>query len=387
MKNTLGALFCLVTVLLNQTVCAQTLQTATATTVTFNNDFVVQVNITGGGAGYEYPPAVSFVGVGNGAGAYSVISNGAVTQIIVTNTGSGYTSVPSVVIAPPTAGLHSFSSGSAYITVPDSASLNSTTNQLTVECWFNLSTPIGDWTSLVSKEANSTVPGDWDLRIANDQVYGLIQSTSDDSFPNSTGNSHPTYPVWHHAAMQFDQTNYTVWVDGSLVYQSTNEAGQFVLSSNPVTIGSQNSGFREFYGLISEVRISNVVRYTAPFSPQIFFTPDTNTVALYHLDEGSGTIVHDASGNGNNGVISGTSAWSTNVPAISPLIINVERAVCVSFANLQVGANYQLQTSTNLYGGSWSNAGAPFTATNAVMTPTNYWNVNNWNSLFFRLTQ
>jgi len=37
------------------------------------------------------------------------------------------------------------------------------------------------------------------------------------------------------------------------------------------------------------------------------FTSDANTVALWHLDESSGSIVSDASGKGNNGTATGTS--------------------------------------------------------------------------------
>ena len=40
------------------------------------------------------------------------------------------------------------------------------------------------------------------------------------------------------------------------------------------------------------------------------FQPDQYTVALYHFNEGSGTTIHDASGNGNDGTIHGAT-WTT----------------------------------------------------------------------------
>lgn len=55
--------------------------------------------------------------------------------------------------------------------------------------------------------------------------------------------------------------------------------------------------YPSFSGWIDEVRISDNVRYTGAFTPPgAPFTPDTNTVGLYHIDEGSGTTVLDSSG-------------------------------------------------------------------------------------------
>jgi len=60
------------------------------------------------------------------------------------------------------------------------------------------------------------------------------------------------------------------------------------------------------------------------------------------------------------------------------------QAVSPSFSNLSLGTNYQLQVSTNL-NGSFTNCGSAFTATNSSMTYPQFFNVANWNQLFFRL--
>ena len=67
-------------------------------------------------------------------------------------------------------------------------------------------------------------------------------------------------------------------------------------------------------------------------------------------------------------------------------IVSLLKAVQPSFSNLIAGTNYQLQISTNL-NGTFTNYGSAFTATNTSMTYTQYFNVDNWNQLFFRLQE
>jgi hypothetical protein len=354
---------------------------------TIYNGFVVGVTVDNGGAGYYFPPVITFTGGGGaGAGAYSIVSNGVLTQIVVTNAGSGYATAPAVGISAP--GNFSFNSANAYIQVPTSPSLEGTTNQLTVECWFNRSVSQGDWSALVSKDPAGYITYSYELRFDANLPVGTFHVNPSVPYGDDLHCSRtPPFPAWHHYAMQLDGTNASVWMDGVMI-GNTNAPGQPVISTYPLSIGSEGSGgFYQFNGYIDEVRISNIARYTSSFQPQLRFVNDTNTVALYHFDEGQGSIVHDASGNGNDGTIYGSSAWSTNVPFIPPFQVNVHKAVYLDFSNLQIGTNYQVQVTSNLYAGPWVNFGSPFTATNSTMTYTNYWNVDNWGHLFFRLSQ
>jgi hypothetical protein len=50
---------------------------------------------------------------------------------------------------------------------------------------------------------------------------------------------------------------------------------------------------------------------------------------------------------------------------------------------MALGTNYHLQVSSDL--SNWTNQGAPFTATNTSLVYPQYWDVDNWNSLYFRL--
>jgi hypothetical protein len=55
--------------------------------------------------------------------------------------------------------------------------------------------------------------------------------------------------------------------------------------------------YPSFRGWIDEVRISRIIRYRGAFTPPTApFTPDPDTVALYHFNEGAGVTVRDSSG-------------------------------------------------------------------------------------------
>jgi serine/threonine-protein kinase len=58
-------------------------------------------------------------------------------------------------------------------------------------------------------------------------------------------------------------------------------------------------------GRIDEIRISTVARYTRNFVPERRFQPDGDTLALYHCDEGQGSVLHDDSQHGRDGKING----------------------------------------------------------------------------------
>ena len=63
------------------------------------------------------------------------------------------------------------------------------------------------------------------------------------------------------------------------------------------------STYPSYRGWIDEIRLSTTQRYTdarftRPFSP---FSSDGSTAALYHLDEGTGDTIGDASGGGSSG--------------------------------------------------------------------------------------
>lgn len=89
----------------------------------------------------------------------------------------------------------------------------------------------------------------------------------------------------YHVACVRTSDEFRLYVDGKCVGKSpstTLPPGFFQLAART-------------RGTFDEVRVSDTVRYTSDFVPSRVFTPDEHTLALFHCDEGAGTIIADAS--------------------------------------------------------------------------------------------
>lgn len=115
-----------------------------------------------------------------------------------------------------------------------------------------------------------------------------------------------TQAKWTHLALVNDSTSARFYIDGT---KSFEVAGPFTIanSTGPVQIGHVSRDYESppTMGFISEVRHSKVARYTANFAPAAHLASDSDTQAFWKLDEGTGTVASDSSGNGHPGTISG----------------------------------------------------------------------------------
>jgi len=190
-----------------------------------------------------------------------------------------------------------------YVNIPNSSSLNPTGN-ITVECWVKRLG--GVEASLIYKYFFSGEFGLWinyNIPAPRFTIYAGGSRSSDVG-----GSAELPLNEWHHLAGTYDGTTVKLYVDGKLV-GSANKSGAIGTNSNDITIGG-NGWPAYFNGVIDEVRISNVVRYTANFTPQTTkFNSDSNTLLLLHFDEGSGTTTDDASPNNNNGTLVNGPKW------------------------------------------------------------------------------
>ncbi len=144
--------------------------------------------------------------------------------------------------------------------------------------------------------------------------------------------------AWHHVAAvrRAGDGALLVFIDGALRAEGLGPTGDvsyrdgrtspwpndpfLVFGAEKHDAGVEYPSFR---GWLDEVRLSDSARYASPFAPPAApFTPDAQTAALYHLDEGSGTQVNDVSGRAggpSHGIVRlGSSpvapAWSGETP-------------------------------------------------------------------------
>jgi hypothetical protein len=188
----------------------------------------------------------------------------------------------------------------------------------------------------------------------NDTFYGILMAATcpnnaiavGQSGGNGCGSQIPQFPGaqfnrWYHVVFSHDGANTRLYVDGLLRGTAARTYGT-VLDGN-FYVGSYTRIFappNSPDAVIDEVRVYNR-------------TLSTNEVAqLYQYESGP---------------------W-----------ISVLKAVKPSFSNLTRGINYQLQVSGDM--STWTNQGSPFIATNSAMIYPQYWDVDNWGRLFFRLS-
>lgn len=116
----------------------------------------------------------------------------------------------------------------------------------------------------------------------------------------------------HHYAFEFDDAGdrkIKIFIDGAEVSYLAQTAGVGAIVADAdydMSFGNYAAGGDPFTGKIHWVRISNVIRYTATFTPPTSKLPpavDANTVRLFKMDEGKGTVIYDKSSNAQNATL------------------------------------------------------------------------------------
>lgn len=140
----------------------------------------------------------------------------------------------------------------------------------------------------------------------------LLQARSKergDGYVRASSKSLPAAGSVVRLAAVYDGEEMRLFVEGKLA-QRTLRHGSFVPATFPFLIGASANdgpaGFDfPFTGVIDEVRISNVARYSDAYEPVDRLGSDSHTLGLYHFDEGAGEVLKDASSHGHHGTILG----------------------------------------------------------------------------------
>ncbi len=319
----------------------------------------------------------------NGEGVHNVHSaNGAAAnlpELIIT-----YTQLPTL---PEASKSLQFNGTNAYATFGTNSKLQ--LPQFTLECWFKRvgtgvtgSSGSGGITAipLITKgrgEAEgSTVDCNYFFGI-NGATNTLAADFEEGAAGTSPGLNHPiigttviALNTWYHAAVTYDGTKWRLYLNGVLDKEVTVSQPVQGLSIQHAAIGSalNSTGATEgfFNGIMDEVRVWKTARTEAELQGTInnqLSSAQTNMVARWGLNEGSGTTIFDFSGNNVTGFITGANfAWSTDVapynltfnPNKAPLISGVSpiaSETCLgtgSTSNINLSVNVSDQNSTDV---------------------------------------
>ena len=189
-------------------------------------------------------------------------------------------------------------------------------------------------------EAWFTLIGERD-RFSNPLIWSGPQGIAIGELGRTFGVSHATASLMSnqmaplmvpvHVAGVWKGTEQTLYLNGRRVELSNATAATIPNSKDRMFLGgapsSDNTLLSGFRGAIDEVRISRGTRYRMTFAPlRRFPDRDPDTLALYHLDEVSGEIAHDASGHGHHGTVV-NARWVPAPPLAGPAHMAPRRVV------------------------------------------------------------
>lgn len=195
---------------------------------------------------------------------------------------------------------------------------------------------------------------------------------------------------WHHIALtRADGGAVTIFVDGRPAGSTQSPAGRVEYRAERDTtypadpylvLGAEKHnypGALHYDGLLDDLRVSNVVRYSGPFArPDAPHPVDAATVALYRFDEGTGTTVGDSSGaqggpSDGELIVAGDPAgpaWSTDTPfaTAAPVATAAPAAAEATSAPVATAAPaVVLVTAAPISAASTPSSGATLPATSA----------------------
>lgn len=155
----------------------------------------------------------------------------------------------------------------------------------TMECWIRLNNVSGE--KYVFRIHNSSDTFSWVMGVFNANAYMFAGGTT-------TGGSFTANSALTHLCLVDDGSNMSLAVNG--VFSGTRGSAGAITNAF-IYIGGFSNAFG-VNGYLDEIRISNIMRYTANFTPPTAaFTNDANTLLLIHADgtNGSTTFTDDAS--------------------------------------------------------------------------------------------
>ncbi len=164
----------------------------------------------------------------------------------------------------------------------------------TIEAWVRWETaPEADADLIVHAGLISSEPAntDYTLRLTGDGKLLFLTGGTVDGCADQRVDA-PAAGSWHHIAGTWDEATglKRLWVNGLQAASCTttdrpaNALGALYLAGALTSVDFVASYVRPFAGHLDEIRLSSNVRYGFAFAPELYFTPDAETVMLLHAN-------------------------------------------------------------------------------------------------------
>ncbi|MCX6132220.1 MAG: FG-GAP-like repeat-containing protein [Ignavibacteriales bacterium] len=217
---------------------------------------------------------------------------------------------------------YSLNGATGYVQVPSSTTLRAPSTALTLSGWINIANWPGTQVAGLIQKTNTTSYGQYSLYYQGYGTPGVYFN-----FITQSGSQGFGAPIslqlnqWYFVVGTWDGITAKIYVNNSLL-GSQSVSGQLVADSNPLTLGLDSPGSAEYLqGKLDDIRIYDRSLSAAevdslyrvggwPTSTSTLpgeYSADANTVLLLHMNETSGSMITDASGNANTGTATGTS--------------------------------------------------------------------------------
>lgn len=170
-------------------------------------------------------------------------------------------------------------SGTGYVNVPSSSSLNITGDEITISAWFKPST------NDAGINSNSQMVAKW---LGTNNAYTLGYCDSSNYIwlainANNNVRAFSSVPVdnvnqWYHIVGVYNGSEQIVYVNNAAGTSAAN-TGNIHLSTQPVRISGYPNGFSKLQGTVDDIRIYNRALSSEEVA-QLYATPEPATVFL-----------------------------------------------------------------------------------------------------------
>ena len=194
----------------------------------------------------------------------------------------------------------SFDGVDDYVEVPDDTSLD-ITDAITIEFWMNVTNVIQLHHMLVSKgftayEVRTTynrITVHWTIG----EVSYMVGTSPGTILPNT----------WYHIVVTYSGSVFRIYINGVVQFEDTKVTGPIAVNTKSVNIG-RRPGLADHLinGFIDRVKIYNQALSAEEIKRNMlnYHNPVRGGLVLWlPMEEGTGEVVYDKSGYGNNGTL------------------------------------------------------------------------------------